>query len=57
MLIGMSWICAKFRLERSAARSDERIRVIGRLRGGRRGHHVSRKVSLAQSESTDQVSR
>lgn len=57
MLIGVSWIRAKFRLERSAARSDERIRIIGRLRGERRGHHVPRKVSLAQSKSTDQVPR
>lgn len=57
MLTGMSWIRAKFRLERSAARSDERIRIIGRLRGERRGHYVSRQVSLAQPESTDQVPR
>lgn len=57
MCVGVSWICAKSRLERSAARSDERVRVVGPLRSGRRGHHVSREVSPTQSELADQISR
>lgn len=54
---GVSWICAKFRLERSNARGDERVRIIGRLRSECRGYHVPCEVSLAQSEFADQIPR